>query len=205
MKLELENTFNEDGDRETSVEPTIVYRHGNWKTHLQYEKPVHPESEDGSVEWQYDYKWKYDRSSFSIRNEVKHNLDKDQTTSELTPRWYYNKTKSVELGFDLEIDYYDSAAVSTFDLFEVEIEPTVIWTRLLDRGQYGIELEAPILRLYSNDNQQDGFKYVGLEIIFGYVRKLPHRTRLEFEFQLPYDAEKNELETSLNFAVHHRF
>ncbi|MEE9303382.1 MAG: hypothetical protein V3U84_06315 [Thiotrichaceae bacterium] len=205
IKLELENTFSKDWERETSVESTLRYQQDNWKTHLEYEKPVYPKSEDGSLEWQLDVGWEFDRTEIYIRNELSRNLDKNQMTSELTPRWYYNVTESLQIGFDLEIDYYNSAADQEFDLFEVEIEPTVVWTKKLSRGIFITELEAPITRLYSNDDQEDNFEFVGLRLILKYVRKITRKTRLEFELKLPYNSTNNKLETDLNVALRYRF
>lgn len=195
IKLELE----------TSVESTFRYQQDNWKTHLEYEKPVYPKSEDGSWEWQLDVGWEFDQTEIYIRNELSRNLDKNQMTSELTPRWYFNITESLQIGFDLEIDYYNSTAVQKFDLFRVEIEPTVTWTKKLNRGIFIAELEAPISQLYSNDNEEDDFEFVGLRLILKYARKINSKTRLEFELKLPYNSTSNKLETDMNVALRYRF
>ncbi len=205
IKLELENTFAENEDRATSIEPTIRYITETWLTHLEYEKPVSPNSEDGKIEWQLEFYGELNQSEFAIRNEVTWNLEKNRTRSELTPRWYYNKSKVLDIGFDLEIDYYDSAADSEFDLFEVEIEPTIIWTKNLDNGKFKTKLEAPVFRLYSNEDGEDNFKYRGLEVNLQYQRKLTSDSRFIIELKLPYDSESNELEVDLNFALRHRF
>ena len=174
IELESENTFNKNGDRESAIEPTISYSFDHWKTHIEYEKPVSPEDQDGNIEWQLDYKFHNSNKNikFSIRNEVDRDLNRDRTSSEITPRWFYKTSKSLSIGFELELDYYDSSADSEFNLFEAELEPTIIWTRKNNSSVFSAELEAPVLRLYSDKEGSDDFEYEGVEAILKYTRKL---------------------------------
>lgn len=205
IKLELENTYHEEDGWSSAVEPTLRYSSERWRTHLEYEKQFDPESEDGKLEWQYDYKFEFRRSELVLRNELTRDLDRKRTASELTPRWYYYATKAVQVGFDLEFDYFDSAADPEFDLFEIEIEPIVIWTKKLTKGKFIAELEAPVFRLYSKKEDTDDIEFEGSEAEFRYQRKLAKGTRFQFEFKLVYDRIKDELEYKPNLSVRYKF
>ncbi len=205
VKLESENRYDEDGDRTSSLEPTLIYQSGPWKTHIEYEKQVHPESRDGRLEWQFDYRWKLSRSTVTLRSEVLHDLDRDRTRAELTPRWMIRTSPSLQLGFDLEIDYFDDSADSQLDIFEIEIEPTLMWTRKFPSGRFRFELEAPVLRLYSNNKDVDDVEYEGIEPILSWRHTISDASNVTVELKLPYDAEAEEWEARPNLAWRHRF
>jgi len=205
IKLELENEFDAAGQRQSNIEPTLVYRDAGLRTHIEFEKPISPETLDGAVEWQLDIHWDFSQADFLIRNELSHNLDKSRTKSEFTPRWYYRATDAVDLGFDLEIDYYDSKADTEFSFFYVELEPTIVWTHKFEKNKLTAKLEAPVTRLYSKDQELDNFKITGVESIVTYRHLLRRKLYAVVEVKLPYDREKDEFEQELNLAVRYRF
>ena len=197
-QIELENNFDEDRNRETAIEATIQYRTKHWKTHLEFDKPVYPKTEDGSLEWQYEYRWKGNEQIFFLRHELDYGMDDHRTRAELTPRWYYLFSKETRAGFEVEFDYYDSRADDALELSYVEIEPTIKWAEKRGNAEYSFELEAPKYRLYSSDDDTENVEFIGFEPIFSYARDLARGDTLEFELSLPYDAQDNEFELGIN-------
>lgn len=201
----MENTYRPHRDRDTALEATLEYAAENWETHLEYEVPVHPELEDPKFEWEYEYKWRFDRSTFSLQHELDRNLEINRTRAELTPRYYYKESKNLRLGFDLKIDYYNSLREDSLDLNEVEIEPTIIYTKLIGKGRFYSELEFPKLRLYAKEDLVDDFKFTGYELILRYRQNMTDKTRLLLELKVPYNAEVGEHRYQPNIGIRHYF
>ena len=205
LKLETENVYAPHEPWESALEATIEYSTENWETHLEYEVPYQPELEDGSLEWEYAYSWQFDNSKFTLQNELVRDFESNRTRSQLTPRYYYRESKTIRLGFDLEMDYYDSRADSSFDLFGAELEPTIIYSALMGKGRFYAELEFPKLQLYTKDDEEDDFRFTGFEWIIRYRQNMTEKTRLLLELKLPYDRDSNELEVRPNIGIRHYF
>lgn len=203
VQLESENEFDDDGKLDSAVETTVMFRNKNesLKMHLEYNKPVSSPDRDGNVEWQIDKRWKPGRMEYAIRHELDRDFDDDETKNELTLRGYYQLNDSLEIGFDLEIDYFDSGAESKFRLFEVEIEPTIIWTKKFGRNKFIAELEAPVTRLVSDKPGRQDLQVEGAKVIIRYQRKLSSEVSFNSEFRFNYDRISSEFEQEARLST----
>ena len=200
-QIQLENNLDEDREYSAAIEPRIQYRADDWRTHLEYEKPFHPDSTDGKLEWEYEYYWKFDSRRFSLRHEVEYDFERNRTRAELTPRWYYRPSRDFRAGVELELDYYNSKAEDALELSNAELEPTIKWTAYRDeKSQVSIELEAPVYRLYTNETGESNVEFVAIQPIFTWDRIYDGGRALEIELELPYDTVDNELEIILNIS-----
>ncbi|HID69307.1 MAG TPA: hypothetical protein EYP35_02340 [Desulfobacterales bacterium] len=118
--------------------------------------------------------------------------------AELTPKFYTKVGKNFKIGFELEIDYLKH---DEFDLHEIKIEPTIKWKKEIGPGKLSLELEAPVMRLYTSNDSKDNFEFETVEPIISYEIPLSEATSMEFELDLPYDIQKEEMETCFTITM----
>lgn len=160
---------------------------------MEFTKPIQPDSEDGFVELEAEYRWKIsERGQFRLQNEITYNFEKKQWAAELTPEFYVNLQHGFAIGFELEIDYLNK---DDWDIHQIEIEPTIKWGTKLGPGELDLELEAPVMRLYSSADNTDNFEVETIEPIIEYTLPISKKTKVAFVFGAPYDVEDKEWST----------
>ena len=172
---------------------------------MEYDHGYYPDQSRGRLEWETDYIWRFERSDFTLRNEVNRDRSTHNIQSELSLNWFYQATGSFKFGFELEVDYYDNDSDRKFDIFEIELEPTIFWTKKLPDGKFRFELEAPITRLYSNDKTKENFKVEGMQLAFMYQRNISKDSRYGATLKLLYSSETHDVATNPEFYLQHYF
>ena len=201
-QFEMETVTDDSGDRTTAFEPRIRYKEGSFSTHFEYEYTPESGSENGKeLEWQLDYSWKVsDQSKFKLTNEFVRKFNSDSNNAELTPSFYTKLDNGLKVGFELENDYLKN---DDFAMHEIEIEPTIKWGKTIGDGKLSLELEAPVMRLYSKTKKD--FEFEEIMPIIGYKYNLSKDAVLGMELELPYDLQTEELETVVNIALGYKF
>ncbi len=200
----IENDWDGDGEYEGHAKARLRYKGKGWKAQVEYKTEFEPDSNDGSIELQGDYSWKIgEKGTFTLMNELPYNIDNQSWGGELTPRYYHKLDNGFKIGFDLEIDYLSS---DVWDIHEIEIEPTIIWGTKVGTGTLGLELEAPVMRLYSSKDGVDDFEVETIEFIANYTLPLGGKsTNVNFEFGAPFQLDDSEWEQYLNIVFNHKF
>ena len=203
VRLEIGSDYDDDWDRRTSITPRIRYLKGDFRTHLSYSKPVSPESEKGSTEWQIDYKV---NNVYRIRNEIDYSFERERTIAEFSNRFRYRVSRELYYGLDLKIEYYDSRQSQALDIHEVDLETSVNRTFYLPHDQkIGFELEVPKFRLYSKgDDVGDSVDFKGADLTLGYVKKLPNKSSFQSEIDFSFDPADDETSAGYLFAISKR-
>ncbi|MCG8051713.1 MAG: hypothetical protein JAZ15_10935 [Candidatus Thiodiazotropha endolucinida] len=203
VQLEHESIWDADGDHTGYLVPRIRYKGDGWKAHLEYYKPVQPDSTDGKLELETNHNWKFEGGGkFTLRHELYHDLAGEKWSAELTPRFYQKLEQGFVVGFDLEIDYLSDDELA---LKEIEIEPTIKWIGQVGSGELELELEVPVMRLYSRDSSRKDFEVEGVEPIVGYTLPLTEATSFYAEYGAPYDAQDHEWSHYLDLNIIHKF
>ncbi|MEN8200513.1 MAG: hypothetical protein ABFR63_10630 [Thermodesulfobacteriota bacterium] len=204
-QLGIENDWDDNGDHEGTAKTRIRYKGKGWKAQVEYKSGWEGAVEDGTVELQGDYSWKVgEKGKFTLMNELPYNMGKESWGGELTPRYYYKLANGFRVGFDLEIDYLKA---DDWDIHEIEIEPTILWGKQMGIGILDLELEAPVMRLYSNKDGVDDFEVETIEPIAAYTIPWGGQkgTNIVFEVGAPYQVEDEEWEQYFNVFINHKF
>ncbi|MET0103839.1 MAG: hypothetical protein ABW072_01695 [Sedimenticola sp.] len=203
IQLQHESNWNEHGQHSGAIEPRILYKGQDWKIQLEIEKQVQPVSRKAALEFEGQYNWKIGQNgSLGLNTEVVYDQESKNWAGELTPELYWNLGDGFEIGFELEIDYLSA---DRWDLHEIEIEPTVSWEGPLGPGYLYLELEAPVMRLYSADDSRKDVEFETVEPIVGYGIQLTPATDLYMELASPYDVQDRSWSTCFDIGVTHRF
>jgi len=200
----IENDWDDGGEYEGHAKARLRYKGKSWKVQVEYKTEFEPDNTDGKVELQGDYSWKVgEKGKFTLMNELPYNFDKQSWSGELTPKYYYTIAKDFKIGFELEIDYLKN---DDWDIHNIEIEPAIAWGRQLGPGILELKLEAPVMRLYSNEEGEDDFAVVTVEPIVNYTIPIAGKTaNINFEFGAPYQVEDTEWEQYFNVVVNWKF
>ncbi len=151
------------------------------------------------MEWEAAYSWKLgEKSKFTLKHELYYDIEDTDFAAELTPKFYTKVGKNFKIGFELEIDYLKH---DEFDLYEIEVEPTIKWSNEIGPGKLSLELEAPVMRFYTSDDSKDDFKFETVEPIINYTIPLNDRTSMNFELDIPYDVQKEKMDTNFNITM----
>ncbi len=192
------------GDRVTAYEPLLRYKEDSFSTYLEYEyTPLDHTENLKKLTWQFAYNWALsEKSSVTLIHELERNLSSDITSAELTPTYYITMENGLIIGFEFEIDYLSG---DKFDIYELEIEPTIKWAKKVNNGNFTLELEAPVMRLYSSQPAQKNFEFEEILTIIGYQHTLSKQAMLNVSAELPYNLQTNELNTVVNISLGYRF
>jgi hypothetical protein len=193
------NEWDEDNEHVSGIQPQIRYKGDGWKAHVEYLIPVEPESEDGTIEQEVEIKVPA-INGLAIKNEVYYSIEDDDLSAELTPKWY-KKFWGIKAGFELEIDYLKA---DRFDIYEVEIEPTVkkCW-EISEKSEFELEFELPVTRLYSKTKKDFEIEELAVLGIYDYV--VSDAAAIEVRGELHYDVQDDEFEKVLEVALKYKF
>jgi len=203
--VQLEAEFKDfKEDRVTAYEPRLRYKDGNFSTYLEYEyTPLDDAKDLEKLTWQFAYNWVLsEKSNFTLIHELERNLSSDINSAELTPTYYTTLDNGLIIGFELEIDYLND---DKFDIYELEIEPTLKWAKKVNHGNFSLELEAPVMRLYSSQPAQKNFEFEEILTILGYQRSLSKQAVLNASVELPYNLQTDELDSVVNISLGYSF
>ncbi|WP_415890622.1 hypothetical protein ACMXYV_04755 [Neptuniibacter sp. SY11_33] len=183
-----------------AYKPFLQYSEGNFGTYLEYIYVPRNGIDNGqNLTWQVEYTWQLDESSIiKLVHEFDRTIDSDTNSAELTPMYYITLGNGLKAGFELEIDYYLDG---DFDIYEIEIEPTLKWSQSLGEGKLNLELEAPTMRLYSNDNSVKDFEFEEVLPIIGYDHPLSKNLTLHTLLELPYDLQEDDFDTIITIGL----
>ncbi|WP_415897799.1 hypothetical protein ACMXYX_05115 [Neptuniibacter sp. QD72_48] len=183
-----------------AYKPLLQYTEGNFGTYLEYVYVPRNGLDNGkNLTWQVEYKWKLsENSSLKLVHEFDRTIDTNTESAELTPKFYTSFDNGLKAGFELEIDYYLDG---DFDIYEIEIEPTLKWSRSLGEGKLNLELEAPTMRLYSNDDSIKDFEFEEVLPIIGYDHPLSKNLTLHTLLELPYDLQEDDFDTIITIGL----
>lgn len=188
--------WNNDGEYSEDITPRLQFKEDEFYAHVEWCRPFEPQDKDGELEVQNEYSLTaFSNSEFTLKHELYYDFDQEEYAAELTPKLYTQLSKKMKIGFELEIDYLQHNA---FDLFELEVEPTIKWQDSFGPGKLKLELEAPVMRLYSSNDSRKDFEFETVEFIGVYSLSLNKTTTLSFKLELPYDLQQNELETEVD-------
>lgn len=193
------NEWDDDNEFVSGIQPQVRYKGDGWKAHVEYLIPFEPESEDGTIEQEVEIKVPLIKG-LALKNEVYYDIEDDKFSAELTPKWY-TQIWGLKVGFELEIDYLKN---DRFDLYEIEIEPTVkkSW-EICEKSAFELELEMPVTRLYSKSKKD--FEIEELAVIGIYEYAMTDTAALEIRGELHYDVQDEELEKVLEIALKYEF
>ena len=203
FQLEEETVTEDSGKRNVKFEPRLRYREGAFTTHLEYEYDpnVKPAQDKKVLEWQQDMRWSTAGGySHMLTNEMYHNYTSSKDSGELTWSFYTPAKEGIRYGFELEVDYLSADELA---LHEIEIEPTVKWADKVGVGTLNLELEAPVMRLYSKTQNNVEFEMVEFSTL--YEIPVTSSSFVSMEVVMPYDLEKKAMESELNLAWGTRF
>ena len=191
--------WDDDNEVINGIQPQVRYKGDGWKAHVEYLIPVDPEVEDGTVEQEVEIKIPLIKG-LALKNEVYYDIEDGEWAAELTPKWY-TKLWGLKVGFELEIDYVKDGR---FDLYEVEIEPTVkkSW-EISEKSEFELEFEMPVTRLYSKS--KDNFEFEEVAVLGIYDYALTDTAAIEVRGELHYDVRDEELEKILEVALKYKF
>lgn len=183
-----------------AYKPFLQYKEGNFGTYLEYIYVPRNGIENGqNLTWQIEYTWQLNENSiFKLVHEFDRAIDSDTNSAELTPMYYKTFGNGLKAGFELEIDYYLDG---DFDIYEIEIEPTLKWSQSLGEGKLNLELEAPTMRLYSNDDSIKNFEFEEVLPIIGYNHPLSKNLTLHTLLELPYDLQEDDFDTIITIGL----
>ncbi len=193
------NEWDNDNERVSAIQPQLRYKGDGWKTHLEYWIPFDPEVEGGEIEHEIEYK-KLCIKGLAVKHELYYDVENGEWAAELTPKWY-TTLWGIKVGFELEIDYLKDGE---FDLYEIEIEPTVkkSWA-LCEKSEIELELEMPVTRLYSNSKKDLEIEELAALLIYDYA--LTDETAIEIRGELHYDVQDSEFDKILEIALKYKF
>jgi len=191
--------WDEDNELVTGIQPQVRYKGDGWKAHVEYLIPVDPETEDGTIEQEVEIKIPF-LKGLALKNEVYFDIEDSEWAAELTPKWY-TMLWGLKAGFELEIDYLKDG---TFDLYEIEIEPTVkkSW-EICKKSEFELEFEMPTTRLYSSSKKDVEIEELAVLGIYDYV--LTDTAAIEVRGEVHYDVQDKEFEKILEVALKYKF
>ncbi|WP_415898832.1 hypothetical protein [Neptuniibacter sp. QD48_11] len=183
-----------------AYKPLLQFTEGNFGTYLEYVYVPRNGLDNGqNLTWQVEYTWQLNENSiFKLVHEFDRAIDSDTNSAELTPMYYTTFDNGLKAGFELEIDYYLDG---DFDIYEIEIEPTLKWSRNLGEGKLNLELEAPTMRLYSSDDSIKDFEFEEVLPIIGYDHPLSKNLTLHTLLELPYDLQEDDFDTIITIGL----
>ncbi len=204
MQAGIENDWDDAGEYEGHAKTRLRYKGKGWKVQVEYKTEFEPDNTDGKIELQGDYNWKVgENGKFTLMNELPYNIDKQNWSGELTPRYYHKLANGFKIGFDLEIDYLKN---DEWDIHEIEIEPTILWGTQMGIGVLEFELEAPVMRLYSNKEGVDSFAFETIEPMVNYTIPITEKvSNINLEFGAPYQLEDDEWEQYVTVVFNYKF
>lgn len=191
--------WDDDDERVAAIQPQVRYKGDGWKAHVEYWIPFDPEAEDGEIEQEIEYKMPVIKG-LALKNETYYDVENGEWAAELTPKWY-TKVWGIKAGFELEIDYLKN---DEFDLYEIEIEPTVkkSWA-VGEKSELELELEMPVTRLYSSSKDDVDVEELAVLAIYDYA--VTDDTAIEVRGELHCDVQDGECEKILEVALKHDF
>ena len=191
VSIKEKNKWDHQSDYSAEIIPRIQYKADNWYAHLEWDLPIVPEPEDGEIELQTEYSHRIGlKTKGTLKHELYFDVQSSEFAAELTPKLYVAIRNNLKIGFDLEIDYLKKGI---FDLYELEIEPTIKWHQPTGPGMLALELEAPVFRLYSSNKAIRDFEFETVELIITYDLFFNKKTGVRVELDMPYDVQQEEL------------
>ncbi len=197
------NTWDEDNAFSKSMETSIYHKGAKWYTHLEFSKNLHPTDKRGALELQNEYVFmKKNGTKIVLRHELLRDMDDQKWAAELTPKVYTKLGDHFKVGFDLEIDYMKN---NYMDLSQIEIEPTIKWSNQINNFEIDLELEAPVMRLYSNDTSKKGFEFEEVLGIIEVAYPLNNEFKFILGFEVPYNLQTKEAGMELLTTIQYEF
>jgi hypothetical protein len=197
------NTWDEDNKFSKSMETSLFYDGEEWYNHLELAKPLHPLDQRGTLELQTEYiLYKKDGTKLVMRNELLRDMDDQEWAAELTPKLYTKVGDNFKIGIEVELDYITNNYV---ELSQIEIEPTIKWSNQIYNFEIELELEAPVMRLYSNDESKKDFEFEEVLGIFEAAYPVTKNLKFIMEFKVPYNMQTKESGKELLTTIQYDF
>jgi hypothetical protein len=197
------NTWDKDNNYGKYAYINIYHQGDKLYSHVEFNKYFDDVVDDGTLELQNGmsiYKW--GNTKISVTHELLHDFNDSDWEAELTPTVFTKLGKNFKVGVEMEIDYYGN---DELEISQIEIEPTIKWSMKADEILYTAELEAPTMRLYSNNDAKKDFEFE--EIYAATTASFPVMDKTVFilEGYLYYDLQAKELAKEIGFSIQYDF